>query len=59
MKDGRAVLGLTEGLANVFEGIGWEAELFWDLLKAWPICLKGVDGRPSCSETYGGLGQRV
>jgi len=33
---GRAALGLVEGLADVFEGIGWEADLFWDILKACP-----------------------
>ena len=45
IKDGQAVLGQMEGLANVFEGIGWEAELFWDLSKAWPTCLKELIGR--------------
>jgi len=55
MKDGRAVIGPMEGLTNLLEGIRWEAELFWDILKAWPTCLRGLDWRSSCSETYGGL----
>jgi len=59
IQDGRAVLEQIEGLADVFEGIGWEAELFWDLSKAWPTCLKGLDERSSCFETYGGLGRWV
>jgi len=59
MKDGRAVLGQMEGLVDIFEGIGWEAELFWDLSKAWATCLEGLDERPSYFETYGGLGRRV
>jgi len=59
IKDGRAVLGQMEGLADVFEGIGWEVELFWDLSKAWLTCLKGLDERPSYFETYGELGRRV
>jgi len=56
---GRRVMGPMEGLADVFEGVGWEAELFWDLSKAWLTCLKGLDETPSCFETYEGLGQRV
>jgi len=44
MKDGQAILGPMEGLADVFEGIGWETELFWDLLKAYPTCLRGLIG---------------
>jgi len=48
-----------EGLADVFEGIGWETELFWDLWKAWPMCLKGLDGRSSYSRTYGRFGRCV
>jgi len=31
---GRRVKGLMEALADVFEGVGWEVELFWDLSKA-------------------------
>ena len=52
-------MGLMEGLADVFEGVGWEAELFWDLSKAWLTCLKGLDERPRFFKTYGGLGRRV
>ena len=48
-----------KGLADVFERIGWEVELFWDLSKAWPTCLKGLDERPNCFETYEGLDRRV
>jgi len=56
---GRAVLGLMEGLADEFEGIGWEPDEFWDLWRDWPTCLKGLDGRPTCYETYDGLGRCV
>jgi len=45
------VLGQMEGLADMFEWIEWEAELFWDLSKAWPTCLMGLDERPNCFET--------
>ena len=55
----RAVLGLMEGLTDVFEGVGWEAELFWDLWKVWPTCLKGLDGKPTCSRTYWRLDRRA
>jgi len=56
---GRAILGPIKGLANVFEGIGWEADLFWDLWRAWPTSLKGLDESPTCSGTYRGLGRCV
>jgi len=48
----QAVLGLMEGLIDVFDGVGWEAELLWDLWKVWPTCLKGLDGKLTCSGTY-------
>ena len=56
---GQRVLGLMEGLADVFEGIGWDAKLFWDLWRAWVTCLKGLHRRVTSSRTYGRLGQRV
>jgi len=56
---GRPIMGPIKGLGDVFEGIGWETELFWDLWKVWPTCLKGLDGRPSCSGTYGRFDRRV
>ena len=62
---GRAILRLMEGLADEFEGVGWEPDVFWDLWRAWPSCLKGLDGRPTCYgrsncyETYERLGRRV
>jgi len=37
----------------------WEVELFWDLRRAWPTCLKGLHERPSCFGTYRGLGRRI
>jgi len=40
----RHVLGLLEGLANVFEGVGREVDALWDLWRAWPTCLKGWMG---------------
>jgi len=52
---GRVVLGPIKGLADMFEGSGREAELFWDLWGAWSTCLKGLDRRPTCYRTYGGL----
>jgi len=55
----QAVLGLMEGLADEFEGIGWEPDVFWDLWRTWPTYLKGLDGRPTCYETYAGLGRCV
>jgi len=59
----RRVLRLMEGLADVFEGVGWEADMLWDLCRAWLTCLKGLDGRPTdlcrawpmCYGTYGWL----
>jgi len=29
--EGRAVLRLMEGLTDVFEGVGWETDVLWDL----------------------------
>jgi len=56
---GRAVLRLVEGLADMFKGVGWEADVLCDLSKAWQTCLKGLHEKPSCFGTYGGLGWRV
>ena len=56
---GRAVMRLMKGLADVFEGVGWEADLLLDLSKAWPTCLKGLHERLSCFGTCGGLRRRV
>jgi len=55
----RRVLRLIKGLTDVFEGVGWEANVLWDLCRAWPTCVKGLDGRPTCYGTYRGLGRRV
>jgi len=56
---GRAVLRLIEGLADVFEGVGWEGDVLWDLSKAWPMCLNGLHERSSCFGPYEGLGWQV
>jgi len=55
----RCVLGLMEGLADVFEGVGWEADVLRDLWRPWLTCLKGLDGRSSFSGTYQRLRRRV
>jgi len=56
---GQAILGLMEGLAGEFEGTGWEPDVFWDLWRAWPTCLKGLDWRRTCYKTYAGLGWHI
>jgi len=49
---GWRVIRLMEGLADMFEAVGWEADVLWDLLRVWPTCLKGLEGRPTCYGTY-------
>jgi len=43
----------------MFEGIGWEADLFWDILKAWPTWFKVYEGWPSFCGTYRRLGEGI
>jgi len=57
MRDVRAFVGLMEGLVKVFEGVWGMSELFWDLSKAWPRCLKVYERLPNCFRTYERLGR--